>query len=66
MAHVLCVKVSPGHDSMSTNNDSGKNGYNEYLVDEADNKNTQSVILKCAEIQNAISIFVFQFQNSQF
>jgi hypothetical protein len=49
------VKVSPGHDSASATSGSGKNGYTEYLIDEEDGGNDQSVVLKCAEIQNAIS-----------
>jgi hypothetical protein len=43
-----------GNDLVSANSGFGKNGYAEYLIDEEDDRNDQSVILKCAEIQNAI------------
>jgi hypothetical protein len=49
------VKVSPGNDSDSANSGAGKNGYADYLLDEEEGLNDPSVVLKCAEIQNAIS-----------
>ncbi|KAL1128233.1 hypothetical protein V6Z11_A13G234600 [Gossypium hirsutum] len=48
------VKLSPGRDSV--NNGSGaKNGYSDYLIEEEEGLNDHSVVLKCAEIQSAIS-----------
>ncbi|EEF26850.1 hypothetical protein RCOM_1930180, partial [Ricinus communis] len=32
-----------------------KNGYNDYLIEEEEGLNDQSVVAKCAEIQSAIS-----------
>lgn len=48
------VKVSPerGGAAAATN---GKNGYGEYLIEEEEGVNEQDVIVKCAEIQTAIS-----------
>ncbi|PPD66408.1 hypothetical protein GOBAR_DD36714 [Gossypium barbadense] len=47
------VKLSPGRESV--NNGSGaKNGYSDYLIEE-EGLNDHSVVLKCAEIQSAIS-----------
>ncbi|CAB4288699.1 unnamed protein product [Prunus armeniaca] len=47
------VKLSPGRDANS--NAPGKNGYNDYLIEEEEGGNDHNVVLKCAEIQNAIS-----------
>nr|KJB83230.1 hypothetical protein B456_013G236400 [Gossypium raimondii] len=48
------VKLSPGRESV--NNGSGaKNGYSDYLIEEEEGLNDHSVVLKCAEIQSAIS-----------
>lgn len=63
------VKLSPGGlDSAGANSGSGKNGYAEYLIEEEDGLNDHSVVLKCADIQNAISegfsSLFFNFQNS--
>ncbi|KAG2718906.1 hypothetical protein I3843_03G233400 [Carya illinoinensis] len=50
------VKLSPGGlDSAGANSGSGKNGYAEYLIEEEDGLNDHSVVLKCADIQNAIA-----------
>ncbi|KAK6127980.1 hypothetical protein DH2020_038282 [Rehmannia glutinosa] len=48
------VKLSPDRagDSVAKN---GKNGYGDYLIEEEEGINDQSVVAKCAEIQNAIS-----------
>ncbi|PKI72696.1 hypothetical protein CRG98_006904, partial [Punica granatum] len=46
------VKLSPAGES---NNSGAKNGYTDYLIDEEESVNDHSVVLKCAEIQNAIS-----------
>ncbi|KAL0380378.1 UNVERIFIED_CONTAM: Pyrophosphate-energized vacuolar membrane proton pump, partial [Sesamum angustifolium] len=48
------VKLSPerGGDSPAKN---GKNGYSDYLIEEEDGINDHGVVVKCAEIQSAIS-----------
>lgn len=51
--YVSQVKLSPGRDANS--NAPGKNGYNDYLIEEEEGGNDHNVVLKCAEIQNAIS-----------
>lgn len=51
--YVSRVQLSPARDSNS--NSAGKNGYNEYLIEEEDGVNDNNVVQKCAEIQNAIS-----------
>ncbi|KAL0354832.1 UNVERIFIED_CONTAM: Pyrophosphate-energized vacuolar membrane proton pump 1 [Sesamum radiatum] len=48
------VKLSPERGGASAANN-GKNGYSEYLIEEEDGINDQTVVVKCAEIQNAIS-----------
>lgn len=47
------VRVSPGGAGSIGN--TSKNGYTDYLMDEEENVNDPSVVIKCAEIQNAIS-----------
>ncbi|KAE8687109.1 Pyrophosphate-energized vacuolar membrane proton pump [Hibiscus syriacus] len=47
------VKLSPG--SQSNNGAGGKNGCADYLIEEEEGLNDHNVVLKCAEIQNAIS-----------
>ncbi|KAK8655012.1 hypothetical protein V6N13_107604 [Hibiscus sabdariffa] len=47
------VKLSPG--SAANNGAGGKNGYADYLIEEEEGLNDHNVVLKCAEIQNAIS-----------
>ncbi|KAK8591026.1 hypothetical protein V6N13_031094 [Hibiscus sabdariffa] len=48
------VKVSPARESV--NNGSGaRNGYSDYLIEEEEGLNDHGVVLKCAEIQSAIS-----------
>lgn len=50
------VKLSPAEESHSSNNNNNKkNGYTDYLVEEEEGLNDHNVVLKCAEIQNAIS-----------
>ena len=51
------VKLSPGRDSGPPGNNGagGKNGYGDYLIEEEEGLNDHNVVLKCAEIQNAIS-----------
>lgn len=44
------VKVTPGAPAEKN----GKNGYHDYLIEE-DGIDDQNVVIKCAEIQNAIS-----------
>ncbi|KAJ8560665.1 hypothetical protein K7X08_022525 [Anisodus acutangulus] len=46
---VSLVKLSPEHG------DNKKNGYNDSLIEEEEGINDQNVVVKCAEIQNAIS-----------
>ncbi|KAG4942993.1 hypothetical protein JHK82_047173 [Glycine max] len=48
------VKLSAARDA-SSNAGGGKNGYNDYLIEEEEGLNDHNVVLKCAEIQNAIS-----------
>lgn len=45
------VKLSLGRDSGSP----GKNGYGDYLIEEEEGLNDHNVVLKCSEIQTAIS-----------
>ncbi|KAL2338436.1 hypothetical protein Fmac_012882 [Flemingia macrophylla] len=47
------VKLSAARDSSP--NAAGKNGYNDYLIEEEEGINDHNVVAKCAEIQNAIS-----------
>lgn len=46
------VKLSP---TVESNNSGGKNGYTDYLIDEEESVNDHSVVVRCAEIQSAIS-----------
>lgn len=46
------VKVTHERTPSSSNK---KNGFNDYLIEEEEGINDQSVVAKCAEIQNAIS-----------
>lgn len=48
------VKLSPERDN-SSNNNGAKNGYNDSLIEEEEGINDHNVVIKCAEIQNAIS-----------
>jgi hypothetical protein len=48
------VKVTPDrHGPPPSSN--AKNGYSDYLIEEEEGINDQNVVVKCAEIQNAIS-----------
>lgn len=47
------VKLSAARDNAFNNG--AKNGYNDYLIEEEEGVNDHNVVLKCAEIQNAIS-----------
>jgi len=60
------VKLSPGRDSGSPGNNgaSAKNGYSDYLIEEEEGLNDHNVVLKCAEIQSAISEGCFSFHFS--
>lgn len=51
------VKLSPGRDSGAPGNNgaAGKNGYADYLIEEEEGFNDHNVVVKCAEIQNAIA-----------
>jgi inorganic pyrophosphatase len=46
------VKLSPTAAAASGG---GKNGYGDYLIEEEEGLNDHNVVVKCAEIQNAIS-----------
>ncbi|KAI4988859.1 hypothetical protein ZWY2020_036176 [Hordeum vulgare] len=46
------VKVTPGAASATAG---AKNGYGDYLIEEEEGLNDHNVVVKCAEIQNAIS-----------
>ncbi|CAN6980367.1 unnamed protein product [Brassica rapa subsp. trilocularis] len=48
------VKVS-GDQGASSSSGGAKNGYGDYLIEEEEGVNDQSVVAKCAEIQTAIS-----------
>lgn len=48
------VKVSPERNSSSPRNNN-KNGYSDSLIEEEEGINDHNVVVKCAEIQNAIS-----------
>jgi len=60
------VKLTAGRDSSSEA--PGKNGYNDSLIEEEEGINDHNVVLKCAEIQNAISegIISLSLSNLQF
>lgn len=47
------VKLSAARDTSP--NSAGKNGYSDYLIEEEEGINDHNVVIKCAEIQNAIS-----------
>lgn len=47
------VKLTPERHGSSPRNN--KNGYGDYLIEEEEGINDHSVVVKCAEIQNAIS-----------
>ena len=47
------VKLTAARDYSP--NSGAKNGYNDYLIEEEEGINDHNVVLKCAEIQNAIS-----------
>ncbi|CAD6337476.1 unnamed protein product [Miscanthus lutarioriparius] len=47
------VKLSPA--AAAASGGGGKNGYGDYLIEEEEGLNDHNVVVKCAEIQNAIS-----------
>ena len=49
------VKVTPSSEHASANNGAGKNGFADHLIEEEEGINDHSVVLKCADIQTAIS-----------
>ncbi|KAG2268426.1 hypothetical protein Bca4012_038170 [Brassica carinata] len=49
------VSADQGASSSSGGANNGKNGYGDYLIEEEEGVNDQSVVAKCAEIQTAIS-----------
>ncbi|KAF2318121.1 hypothetical protein GH714_041472 [Hevea brasiliensis] len=49
------VKLVPGGRDAAGNNSVGKNGYSDYLIEEEEGLNDHNVVLKCADIQSAIS-----------
>ncbi|KAB2611477.1 pyrophosphate-energized vacuolar membrane proton pump-like [Pyrus ussuriensis x Pyrus communis] len=52
---VSLVKVTPERNAPPSGPNSNKNGCNDYLIEEEEGLNDQNVVVKCAEIQNAIS-----------
>lgn len=53
--YVSQVKLSPGRDAAHNNSAGSKNGYSDYLIEEEEGVNDHNVVIKCAEIQCAIS-----------
>ena len=51
---VAKVKLSPEAQSPGAHGEK-KNGYSDYLIEEEEGLNDHNVVVKCAEIQNAIS-----------
>lgn len=51
----IVSRVRLTHERPSSSNSDKKNGFNDYLIEEEEGINDQSVVAKCAEIQNAIS-----------
>lgn len=51
---VSCVKLTADRGASSLPEE-GKNGHGDYLIEEEEGVNDQSVVAKCAEIQTAIS-----------
>ena len=49
------VRVSSDQGASSSSSGGSKNGYGDYLIEEEEGVNDQSVVAKCAEIQTAIS-----------
>ncbi|KAJ0075573.1 hypothetical protein Patl1_34613 [Pistacia atlantica] len=50
----IVSRVKVTHERTPSSNNK-KNGFNDYLIEEEEGINDQSVVVKCAEIQNAIS-----------
>ncbi|TQE09751.1 hypothetical protein C1H46_004708 [Malus baccata] len=48
--YVSQVKLSPGGGRDSNSGGAGKNGYNDYLIEEEEGGNDHNVVLRCAEI----------------
>lgn len=59
--YVSQVKLSSARDSANNNSSSAKNGYSDYLIEEEEGVNDHNVVIKCAEIQNAISEGIISF-----
>ncbi|KAJ6673278.1 PYROPHOSPHATE-ENERGIZED VACUOLAR MEMBRANE PROTON PUMP [Salix viminalis] len=49
------VKLTSGSAASNNSGGSGKNGHGDYLIEEEEGINDHNTVLKCAEIQNAIS-----------
>ncbi|KAK9984419.1 hypothetical protein SO802_033944 [Lithocarpus litseifolius] len=49
------MKVTPERHALPLSGNNNRNGYGKYLIEEEDGMNDQNVIVKFAEIQNAIS-----------
>lgn len=50
------VKLTPERNPSSSGGpNSNKNGYGDYLIEEEEGLNDHNVVVKCAEIQSAIS-----------
>jgi len=49
------VKLTPDRNGTTSSPRNNKNGYGDFLIEEEEGINDHSVVVKCAEIQNAIS-----------
>ena len=52
---VSSVKLTRERNPPSSGPNNGKNGYSDYLIEEEEGLNDHTVVVKCAEIQSAIS-----------
>lgn len=51
----IVSRVRLTHERPPSSNSDKKNGFNDYLIEEEEGINDQSVVAKCADIQSAIS-----------
>ena len=57
------VKLTPGSAASNNSGGAGKNGHGDYLIEEEEGLNDLNIVLKCAEIQNAISEGIINYSN---
>jgi len=57
------VKLTPGSAASNNSGGAGKNGHGDYLIEEEEGLNDHNTVLKCAEIQNAISEGIINYSN---